>query len=175
MKYLSVCSGIEAASVALPDGVTAKAATRDITNERFGRLVALRVVGKALSKSLLWQCKCDCGALITRTSASLRKSKGISSCGCYLKEVSKERLRQERPWNTGSTYQIKSDYDVFVSRKAWAEAARKKFGNRCSRCGWDKAMCDVHHIVQRKHGGRNTMRNAEVICPNCHRIHHEVR
>ena len=176
MKYLSVCSGIEAASVALlPEGITAKAPVRDITGQRFGRLVPVRITGKAANKSMMWECKCDCGATIIRTSASLQKSKGVCSCGCYLKEVSKERLRHAVPWNKGATYQTKADDDVFVSKKAWADAARSKYGNRCSRCGWDKAMCDVHHIVPRSKGGLNKLSNAEVICPNCHRVHHEVR
>lgn len=84
-------------------------------------------------------------------------------------------LLDRAKWNKGTTYQTKSDDDVFVSKKAWADAARSKYGNRCSRCGWDKARCDVHHIVPRSKGGLNKLSNAEVICPNCHRLHHEVR
>lgn len=176
MKYLSVCSGIEAASaVLLPEGVTAKARVRDVTGIRFGRLVPVRVVGKAPSGSLIWECACDCGKTVSRTSASLQKAKGMCSCGCYLKEVSKERLRHKSPWNKGKSYQTRGDDALFTSKKAWSEAARKKYGNKCGRCGWDKATCDVHHIIPRSKGGKNTMNNAEVICPNCHRIHHEVR
>jgi 5-methylcytosine-specific restriction endonuclease McrA len=159
----------------LPSGLTAKAPVRDITNKRFGRLVALEVIGKSRNKSLIWRCLCDCGAVTERTSSSLSKSKGVCSCGCYLKEFHKERLRHEVPWNKGSTYQNKGDEDVFVSKKAWADAAKRKYGNKCMRCGWDKASCDVHHITPRSRGGKHILLNAEVICPNCHRIHHEIR
>lgn len=159
----------------LPEGVTAKAAVRDISNLRFGRLVAVRVIGKAKSRSLIWECVCDCGNVVSRTSASLNKAKGVCSCGCYLKEVSKERLRHEKPWNKGRKYRTKSDCAIYSSKKAWSDAARAKYGNKCMRCGWDKATCDVHHIRPKCEGGKNTMENAEVLCPNCHRMHHEVR
>ena len=120
MQFGSVCSGIEAASVrgskpyqqsaaALPDGMRVKAPTRDIAGQRFGRLVAHEVVGKSKANSLIWLCNCDCGATVERTSASLKKSKGVSSCGCYLKEVSKERLASSTPWNKGKTYATKKD------------------------------------------------------------------
>jgi site-specific DNA-cytosine methylase len=115
MRFGSVCSGIEAASVEsvkpfqesaakLPEGMRVKAATRDIAGERFGRLVAQHVVGKSKRNSLVWLCKCDCGQAVERTSAGLRKSKGVSSCGCYLKEFSKEWLASVEPWNKGKSY-----------------------------------------------------------------------
>jgi Zn finger protein HypA/HybF involved in hydrogenase expression len=40
---------------------------------------------------------------------------------------------------------------------------------KCSRCGWDKEICDIHHIVSRKHGGTDDHANLTYICPNCHR------
>ena len=56
---------------------------------------------------------------------------------------------------------------------AAAKAVVRVRGSACERCGWDKARCDVHHRVARYDGGLNTIRNGEVICPNCHRVAHE--
>ena len=80
--------------------------------------------------------------------------------------------RPRKAWNAGTTYQIHGDEHAYKNRKAWANAVRRARGNRCERCGWDKALCDVHHKVPRSAGGLNTVRNGEVICPNCHRIEH---
>lgn len=45
----------------------------------------------------------------------------------------------------------------------------------CSMCGWDEAALDLHHIVERKHGGLDTMENLIAICPNCHRKAHSKK
>ena len=36
----------------------------DITGERFGKLVAIFVVGKTKAGKTIWRCKCDCGKSI---------------------------------------------------------------------------------------------------------------
>lgn len=183
MRFGSVCSGIEAASVvgkpyqhsaaALPEGMRVKAPTRDIAGHRFGRLVALRVVGKSKANSLVWLCLCDCGASVERSSASLNKSKGVSSCGCYLKEASKERLSSATPWNKGKTYSTKDISHEYANKKAWAAAVLRAKGNSCESCGWSEARCDVHHIAPKSIGGKNVIANGIVLCPNCHRVTHE--
>lgn len=43
----------------------------------------------------------------------------------------------------------------------------------CSNCGWDKTICDLHHIVHRKDGGTDDHSNLTYICPNCHRLAHD--
>lgn len=42
----------------------------------------------------------------------------------------------------------------------------------CSLCGWNESTCDIHHIIQKKHGGSDDMDNLILVCPNCHRIIH---
>lgn len=184
MRFISICSGIEAASVrgskpyqqssaSLPDGMRVKAPTKDLAGQRFGRLVAIEVVGKSKSNSLVWRCKCDCGSYVDRSSANLR-SKGVSSCGCYLKELGRQHLKSKTPWNKGKSYTNKPDGYVFSTKGAWAEAVMREKGTSCNRCGWSKARCDVHHIIPKSKGGKNTVSNGEVICPNCHRVEHET-
>lgn len=59
--------------------------TRDLSGQRFGRLVACHVVGKTKQGSAVWQCTCDCGSTKDVSSASL-VSKSTRSCGCLAKE-----------------------------------------------------------------------------------------
>lgn len=54
----------------------------DLTNQRFGRLTALRYVGNSQ-----WECKCDCGNIKTIRADSLKR--GLTkSCGCLHNELS---------------------------------------------------------------------------------------
>jgi len=53
----------------------------DLTNLRFGRLTAVKRVGVASSRHVLWLCTCDCGNVATVQSSKLKM--GLStSCGC---------------------------------------------------------------------------------------------
>ena len=61
----------------------------DLTNQRFGRLTAIRDVGSRRGFRL-WLLKCDCGSEIERTSADVRHGK-VSSCGCFQREMSSLR------------------------------------------------------------------------------------
>lgn len=42
----------------------------------------------------------------------------------------------------------------------------------CAICGWNKASCDVHHIIPVSNGGKNEITNLITLCPNCHRMVH---
>lgn len=64
---------------------------KDLTNQRFGRLTALRFLGREKSNSY-WECKCDCGNICKRRASHIT-SGASSSCGCYNKEVAAERLK----------------------------------------------------------------------------------
>lgn len=58
---------------------------KDITGQRFGRLLVLRAAYKGSNNSWFWECKCDCGEEVTVDGHSLR-SGNTKSCGCYNKE-----------------------------------------------------------------------------------------
>lgn len=55
---------------------------RDITGQRFGKLVAICVVGR--SNGLLWKCRCDCGKERVLASTRLR-SGSAKKCGSDCK------------------------------------------------------------------------------------------
>lgn len=56
---------------------------KDITGERFGRLVAIRPVHTGIK--VQWLCACDCGGEAITTSTKL-KSGHTKSCGCYQRQ-----------------------------------------------------------------------------------------
>jgi len=48
----------------------------------------------------------------------------------------------------------------------------QRMGKGCSRCGWNEAPCDLHHIHGRKIKDPNSEKNLTLLCPNCHRLFH---
>jgi len=155
----------------IPSGISLGKGTkpRDLREQRFGCLVSRRVVGKHPSGSLLWECQCDCGRVVLKKSSSLSSGK-VKSCGCVPGTAKKYRTIAP---NKGKRYTLKTLHEVFSSRKAWAEAVKLVQGDKCAICGWHEASCDVHHLVERHNGGKNTVENAIVLCPNHHRTAHE--
>ena len=62
--------------------------TKDLTGQRFGRLVAIRRVTETGDKRPMWLCRCDCGNECTIGRYDL-ESGNTKSCGCLSKELSK--------------------------------------------------------------------------------------
>ena len=60
------------------------AKVKDITGQRFGKLVAIRQTERRVNGSVIWECKCDCGntALVSLQHLIRGKTK---SCGCICK------------------------------------------------------------------------------------------
>lgn len=58
----------------------------DLTNQRFGRLVALYKTDKRSGNNIMWHCICDCGNEKDINGSDLKKGK-TKSCGCLQKEI----------------------------------------------------------------------------------------
>lgn len=58
---------------------------RDLTNMRFGRLIALYDTGKRKNSKVVWKCICDCGTECEIVSTQLTSGK-TQSCGCLQRE-----------------------------------------------------------------------------------------
>lgn len=164
MRYLSVCSGIEAASCHV----------RDLTGHRNGRLVAVRLAHKKNGRAH-WLCRCDCGGERVVQSNNLTRESGTKSCGCLRAEAQAARRKRDGVWNDGKSYAIHGGDKCYRTRAAWAKAAKRHYGDKCERCGWDEAPCDAHHRVPKAQGGLHTIANAIILCPNCHRVEHHRR
>lgn len=54
---------------------------KDITNQRFGKLVAIKNMNKKIGNYMAWKCQCDCGN-ICEVSYQQLNSGEITSCGC---------------------------------------------------------------------------------------------
>lgn len=62
----------------------------DLTGKKFGRLTVIKRVENSKNGSARWECKCECGKK-TITLANHLKDGHTKSCGCYSKEVAKNK------------------------------------------------------------------------------------
>lgn len=67
------------------------ATLKDITGQRFGRLIALKATDERSGKFIVWECLCDCGTTKLISSPSLRLGR-TKSCGCLRKETTVRRF-----------------------------------------------------------------------------------
>ncbi|HEA21193.1 hypothetical protein LCGC14_2536770 [marine sediment metagenome] len=69
--------------------------TGNCKGRRFGRLLALRDMGRNKNGSVLWECLCNCGSIITTTTSQLR-SGHTKSCGCLNRDKIIEYNKSEK-------------------------------------------------------------------------------
>lgn len=62
--------------------LSSKRTRKDITNKRFGRLVALGPTDRRYVREVIWECICDCGKVCFVVGTSLRLGH-TKSCGCF--------------------------------------------------------------------------------------------
>lgn len=167
MRYGSVCSGIEAATMALHPNA------RDLTGLVVGMLTVLGCAGRSDDGHLKWLCLCECGKKKEVASNSLTRRSPVQSCGCMNKTRAQDRRRPDGIWNEGKSYAIRNGEHCYRTRHGWAKAVVRHYGNQCERCGWKEARCDAHHRIPKAQGGLHTISNGIVLCPNCHRVEHE--
>lgn len=66
------------------------------------------------------------------------------------------------------------NYDI-QNQNNFSEIARCFYGDYCHRCGWNEGPCEAHHLTPRSKGGKSSLNNAVVLCPNCHSLEHRSR
>ena len=74
-------------------------AAKDLSGQRFGRLVVLRREGTTSYRTAAWLCRCDCGNQRVISGSSLRKGDS-KSCGCLRDEIVSETQATHRKTKT---------------------------------------------------------------------------
>lgn len=82
--------------------------SKDITNQRFGNLVALKPTNERRHGSIVWECQCDCGN-IHYASTELLLAGHCKSCGCIHSRGNQKikEILQSTSFNFIAEYQIR--------------------------------------------------------------------
>lgn len=73
----------------------------DLSGKKFNRLTVLSFSHKDKNNHYIWNCKCDCGNVISTDIQNLKKG-GTKSCGCLRAENCREIGHLKTiPWNKG--------------------------------------------------------------------------
>ena len=94
---------------------TGKRNFKDLTNQRFGKLIAIKPIFNNNKKRYDWLCKCDCGNTIITLSSSLI-NKNTQSCGC-IKSIGESNIRQilqKNGINYISQYRVEIDNRLYI-------------------------------------------------------------
>lgn len=67
----------------------------DLTNKKFGRLVAIEIVKKHKKYGNYWKCICECGNTTVVIANNLNK-KHTTSCGCLQSEIASMNLKDNK-------------------------------------------------------------------------------
>lgn len=104
-----------------------KCVEKDITNMRFGKLVAIRKIGQDKNKQSIWECKCDCGNITSSTTHRL--CSGMKrSCGCInskgeqkiLSILQKNNISYKTQFSfqeLKNIYPLRFDFAIFIDNK----------------------------------------------------------
>lgn len=100
--------------------------SKDLTNKKFGKLIAIKSTGKDRHGNILWECKCDCGSneIIIIRAKDLNANKKIS-CGCIAKENNKIKKQLNLETNLCSVENCDNvHYGLGYCNKHYAEFKR---------------------------------------------------
>ena len=108
-----------------------------------------------------------------------KKSHTCEKCG----ETFEGQIRSGRKVHCGNCKRkvvhrkdINEINNLFEFSKRTISKILNRMSAKCSICGWDKASCDIHHIIPISEGGGDEHTNLTCVCPNCHReIHAGVK
>ena len=110
---------------------------KDLTGQRFGKLVVQGYAGISQYGKTQWNCRCDCGNTTTVTGSHLR-SGYTKSCGCFRSETSRERRRKGK--GVAALNQLIALYRQGARRRGYSwdlsdEQAVRLFSSSCVYCG----------------------------------------
>lgn len=102
-------------------------------------------------------------------------TKQCINCGndfkCIARKV-KEQVTCSRACSNTYFRSGTNNGNYTTGMQAYRMLALNKYGNVCQRCGYNKSILaiEVHHKDHNREN--NSIENLEVLCANCHAIHH---
>lgn len=174
--------------------LTKERCTKDLTGQRFDRLVVIKQVEKPegrKQKGVYWLCQCDCGNTCIIKGQLLINGK-TRSCGCLGHENMLEQGKKLGKWNTEHKGELHPTYNPNLTDeqrkenesrmrdKEWVACAKrtKKRDNYTCQCCGGKTHGNI--ISHHKNGWDNFKEqrydddNIVTLCEDCHKEFHHI-
>lgn len=90
-------------------------------------------------------------------------------CSLSCANVRQHTKEDKRKCNTRGRPRKNPD-NIFDVSSRTTRKILTRMNLKCSHCGWNKDICDIHHINGKKIENPNNHRNLSYLCPNCHRL-----
>jgi hypothetical protein len=140
--------------------------TKDISDQRFGKLTALYATGERKRGSYIWLCECECGVFVEIPSAYLC-SGDTKSCGC-LRDKHQQGVSYTKIYAQIKNHERRArvlNATVTKITPVQLEQIYKNWNNRCAYCGGQATTLD--HIVPLIRGGEHSLENLIPACRHC--------
>lgn len=152
----------------------AKALTKDLTGQKFGRLTVVKRATDSNRGASRWECECACGNSTVVFSSSL-PSGNTRSCGCLRHEL---LTGPNNPtWKGGITTE-EEKVRKSPEYKLWRTAVFQRDNYNCRHCGYSAGgILNAHHIKPfATHPElRLDVGNGITLCEVCHTEVHRSR
>lgn len=119
---------------------------KDLTGQRFGRLVAIEPTAKRCGGSVVWRCRCDCGNE-SLVSANALKEGNTRSCGCLKKEHIREFSANRGAIKT--RYGEKGDPSM-IGRRFGRLVVKEFAGRTAGSAMLYRCECDCGNVIVRE-------------------------
>lgn len=104
---------------------SSKRLIKDLTGQRFGRLIVISQAGRTKTQQVIWYCICDCGNKVEIRSQSLINSR-TQSCGCLSESFIASEIKKYfvKEYNAETEYKILKNpntrnwlrYDIYIPK-----------------------------------------------------------
>lgn len=140
----------------------------DLTGQKFGMLVVLKMAGIDKYNQIKWLCKCDCGNEKVVGGWHLKRG-DTKSCGCLLKEM---KGKNHPRYNTNLTDEERDKGRNIEGYGEFINTVLKRDSYTCQCCGEKGEI--VHHLdgygwCKEK---RTDIKNGITLCKKCHDAFH---
>lgn len=85
---------------------------KDLTGQRFGKLIVIKKMENDKDNKIKWLCKCDCGNIAIVSGKDLQRAH-TKSCGCLHEKHSKSETRLYRVWRGMKARCLNSKYPYY--------------------------------------------------------------
>lgn len=88
---------------------------KNLTNQKFGRLIAIIATKKRINENVVWKCLCDCGKIAYIQSDNLQNG-NTKSCGCLNKEMASKRATKK---HLATTHGHTKNNLISITYRSW--------------------------------------------------------